>query len=194
MYVCHAGHMAIRKSRQDKKGVARNQVTTYYFDIEKCKHCTFKDGCYKDGSKSKTYSVSIKSNEHKEKAQFQDSVYFKDKSKERYKIVAKNSELKHRHGFDVASSSGLLGMQMQGAMAIFAVNLKRILKVMGYNIVIIDTLSNLKKLNSKIEFKAVFFRKQFKNHRIFSGLLRLFDRVFYFLLFFFNLIFKLSSF
>lgn len=70
-------------------------------------------------------------NEHKEQAQFQDSVYFKDKSKERYKIEAKNSELKHGHGYDVASSSGLLGMQMQGAMAIFAVNLKRILKVMG---------------------------------------------------------------
>ena len=130
MYVCQAGHMAIRKSRQGKKGVARNQVTTYYFDIEKCRNCPFKDGCYKDGSKSKTYSVSIKSNEHKEQAQFQDSVYFKDKSKERYKNEAKNSELKHRHGYDVASSSGLLGMEMQGAMAIFAVNLKRILRVM----------------------------------------------------------------
>ncbi|PUB16840.1 transposase [Paenisporosarcina sp. OV554] len=129
MYVCQAGHMAIRKSRQGKKGVANNQVTTYYFDIEKCKHCPFKDGCYKDGAKSKTYSVSIKSNEHKEQAQFQNSDYFKDKSKERYKIEAKNSELKHRHGYDVASSSGLLGMQMQGAMAIFAVNLKRILKI-----------------------------------------------------------------
>ncbi|TDF93299.1 transposase, partial [Paenibacillus piri] len=55
--------------------------------------------------------------------------YFKTKSKERYKIEAKNSELKHRHGYDVATSSGLLGMQMQGAMAIFAVNLKRILKL-----------------------------------------------------------------
>ncbi|GAC42298.1 hypothetical protein PPOP_1655, partial [Paenibacillus popilliae ATCC 14706] len=28
-----------------------------------------------------------------------------------------------------ATSSGLLGMQLQGAMAIFAVNLKRILKL-----------------------------------------------------------------
>ncbi|MCM3342934.1 IS5/IS1182 family transposase, partial [Paenibacillus sp. MER TA 81-3] len=51
--------------------------------------------------------------------------------KERYKIEAKNSELKHRHGYDVASSSGLVGMEIQGAMAIFAVNLKRILKLMG---------------------------------------------------------------
>lgn len=64
MYVCKARHMAIRKARQGKKGVATNQVDTYYFDVEKCKHCPFKEGCYKEGAKSKSYSVSIKSNEH----------------------------------------------------------------------------------------------------------------------------------
>lgn len=131
MYVCKAGHMAIKKSRQGKKNIATNQVDTYYFDVEKCKHCPFKDGCYKDGAKSKTYSVSIKSDVHKEQIKFQESEYFKEKSKERYKIEAKNSELKQRHGYNVAKSSGLLGMEMQGAMAIFTVNLKRILKLMN---------------------------------------------------------------
>jgi hypothetical protein len=131
MYVCKAGHIAIRKARQGKKGEAVNQVDTYYFDIEKCKHCPNKEGCYKDGANSKTYSVSIKSDEHTEQAKFQESDCFKGKSKERYKIEAKNSELKHRHGYDVASSSGLVGMEMQGAMAIFTVNLKRILKLIG---------------------------------------------------------------
>jgi IS5 family transposase len=129
MYVCKAGHMAIRKAREGKKGIAENQQNTYYFDIEKCKHCPFKEGCYKEGAKSKSYSVSIKSNEHTEQAKFQESEYFKEKAKERYKIEAKNSELKHRHGYDVASSSGLIGLQLQGAMAIFTVNLKRILKL-----------------------------------------------------------------
>jgi len=129
LYVCKAGHMAIRKARQGKKGVGKNQVVTYYFDVEKCKRCPFKEGCYKEGSKTKTYSVSIRSDEHSEQMAFQESDYFKDKSKERYKIEAKNSELKHRHGYDVAISSGLLGMELQGAMAIFAVNLKRILKL-----------------------------------------------------------------
>jgi hypothetical protein len=43
---------------------------------------------------------------------------------------AKNNELKHRHGYDVASTSGLIGMQIQGAMAIFSVNLKRILTLL----------------------------------------------------------------
>ena len=129
MYVCKAGHMAIRKAKQGKKGEGRNQVHTYYFDIQKCKHCPFKEGCYTEGAKSKTYSVSIKSNEHTEQAKFQESEYFKEKSKERYKIEAKNSELKHRHGYNVAKSSGLIGMELQGAMAIFTVNLKRILKL-----------------------------------------------------------------
>ncbi|MCM3290884.1 IS1182 family transposase [Paenibacillus sp. MER 180] len=129
MYVCPAGHIAIRKARQGKKGVSKNQLKTYFFDVEICKRCPLKEGCYKEGAKSKTYSVTIKSDEHVEQIAFQETEYFKAKSKERYKIEAKNSELKHRHGYDVATSSGLLGMQLQGAMAIFAVNLKRILKL-----------------------------------------------------------------
>ncbi len=127
MYVCKAGHMAIRKARIGKKRVAVNQQQTYYFDIEKCKHCS--ERFYKEGAKSKTYSVSIKSNEHAEQTKFQESDFCKEKSKERYKIEAKNSELKHRHGYDVAASSGLFSMELQGAMAIFTVNLKRILKL-----------------------------------------------------------------
>lgn len=130
MYVCKAGHMAIRKARQGKKSIGENQFDTYYFDVEHCKRCPFKNGCYKQGAKTKTYSVSIKSGEHTEQMVFQESEYFKEKAKERYKIEAKNSELKHRHGYDVASSSGLVGMELQGAMAIFTVNLKRILKLM----------------------------------------------------------------
>ncbi|WP_442594175.1 IS1182 family transposase [Neobacillus sp. D3-1R] len=131
MYVCKAGHLAIRKARQGKKDVAVNQVDTYYFDVEKCRVCPFKDGCYKEGAKSKRYSVSIKSNVHTEQIKFQESDYFKEKSMERYKIEAKNSELKHRHGYDVADSSGLIGMHLQGAMAIFTVNVKRILTLMN---------------------------------------------------------------
>ena len=127
MYVCKAGHMAVRRARTGKKGTNNSQSHTYYFDIEKCKVCPFKSGCYKEGAKSKTYSVTIKSTEHKEQQAFQESAYFKEKGKERYKIEAKNSELKHRHGYDVASSSGRIGMQMQGSMDIFALILKRIL-------------------------------------------------------------------
>lgn len=130
MYVCKAGHMAIRKARQGKKGVGKNQTDTYFFDIERCKRCPLREGCYKEGAKSKTYAVSIKSNEHAIQRDFQESEFFKKAAKERYKIEAKNSELKNRHGYRVTSGAGLGGMALQGAMAIFTVNLKRILRLL----------------------------------------------------------------
>ncbi|MDD4835022.1 MAG: IS1182 family transposase [Lutispora sp.] len=134
MYVCRAGHMSIKKaSTRPKKHAKDGQgtVESYFFDVEKCKHCPYKEGCYKDGAKTKSYSVSIKTNTHQEHMDFQESEYFKEKSKERYKIEAKNSELKHRHGYDVASSSGLVGMELQGAVTIFVVNMKRIITLLG---------------------------------------------------------------
>ena len=129
MFVCPAGHMAIQKVRQGKKNVATNQVRTYYFDIEKCKSCSLKDGCYKPGAKTKSYSISIKSELHQDQIAFQETDYYKEKAKHRYKIEAKNSELKNVHGYGRAISYGINNMQMQGAIAIFTVNLKRILKL-----------------------------------------------------------------
>jgi transposase len=129
MFVCPAGHMAIKKSRQGKKNVATNQVYTYYFDVEKCKSCPLKDGCYKSGSKTKSYSISIKSELHQDQIAFQETDYYKEKAKHRYKIEAKNSELKNVHGYGRAISYGINNMQMQGAIAIFTVNLKRIIKL-----------------------------------------------------------------
>jgi hypothetical protein len=70
MFVCPSGHMAIRKARQGKKDDGTNQVDTYYFDVEKCKSCALQNGCYKSGAKTKTYSVSIKSDEHLEQMEF----------------------------------------------------------------------------------------------------------------------------
>jgi transposase len=131
MFVCPAGHMAIRKARQGKTDDGTNQTDTYYFDVEKCKLCALKNGCYKPNAKTKTYSVSIKSDEHLEQLKFEQTEYFKEKAKHRYKIEAKNSELKNVHGYGRATSYGIANMQMQGAMAIFTVNLKRILKLIN---------------------------------------------------------------
>lgn len=130
MFVCKAGHLATRKARTGKKGTNKNQSQTYYFDIKKCNVCPMREGCYKEGAKSKTYSVTIKSTEHTEQEAFQQTTEFKEIAKSRYKIEAKNSELKHGHGYDTASSAGLFGMKIQGATAMFAVNLKRILTLL----------------------------------------------------------------
>lgn len=131
MFVCPAGHLATRKARTGKKDQKKNQSTTYYFDIEKCKVCPMREGCYKEGANSKTYSVTIKSLEHKEQIAFQETDDFKQLAKNRYKIEAKNSELKHPHGYKTAKSAGLFGMEIQGATTIFVVNLKRIIKLLN---------------------------------------------------------------
>lgn len=124
MYVCPAGHMATQRAKHGKKIKSSNQYYSYYFDIEKCKVCTLRDGCYKDGSKTKSYNVSIKIPEQNQQMLFQKSEYFRLKAKERYKIEAKNAELKNRYGYNKANSFGTASMQMQGIMTIFAANLK----------------------------------------------------------------------
>lgn len=129
MFVCPAGHLAIRKARQGKKNRGKNQADTYYFDVEKCKVCPLRENCYKPGAKTKTYSVTIRSNLHQQQMAFQETDHYKENIKHRYKIEAKNSELKNVHGYGRATSYGIENMQMQGALAIFTVNLKRIIKL-----------------------------------------------------------------
>ena len=132
MYICPAGHMATRKARQGKKNQQGNQTLTYYFDIEKCKTCALREGCYKEGAKSKTYSISIQKNTQKEQIAFQETAEFKEIYRnERYKIEAKNAELKNVLGYDRAESYGIEAMQMQGAITMFAANIKRIIKLMA---------------------------------------------------------------
>ena len=128
MYVCKAGHMAInkRKTGSKKNGT---QVECYFFDVEKCKHCPFKDGCYKDGSKTKTFSVKIKDDTHIKQMDYMETDEFKKLYSERYKIEAKNAELKNNYGYGQANSCGKIGITIQGATALFLANMKRIIKL-----------------------------------------------------------------
>ena len=127
MFQCPAGHLAIRKAVQGKKD--KNQVLTYYFDIEKCKSCQYRDGCYKDEAKSKTYSITILSDTHKEQKEFQETDYFKERAKQRYMIEAKNAELKQSHGLEKADSVGVFAMRLQSYFTGFVANVKRIVKL-----------------------------------------------------------------
>ncbi|MGL6247471.1 MAG: transposase, partial [Culicoidibacterales bacterium] len=110
--------------------VQRNQSETHYFDIEKCKVCPFKSGCYRENAKSKTYSVTIKTPNQVEQITFQNSDEFKLLARDRYKIEAKNAELKNIHGLKNCKSDGLFGMTLQAGTTMFVVNIKRILKLM----------------------------------------------------------------
>jgi nucleotide-binding universal stress UspA family protein len=133
MYVCPAGHMATSKTRRHNKQAERkeNPRLVYSFDIEKCKRCPMRDGCYKEGSKSKTYSLSITSDIQTEHKGFQETERFKELASKRYMIEAKNGELKNNLGYSKAYSAGMQSMRIQGATAIFCANLKRIIKLMG---------------------------------------------------------------
>jgi len=127
---CPAGNLPVRKAVNGKKNdTGKNQSLTYYFDIEKCKICPHKEGCYKEGSKSKTYSITILSETHKEQKEFQETEYFKERAKQRYMIEAKNGELKQVHGLEKSGSVGIIVMQLQSYFTAFVANVKRIVKL-----------------------------------------------------------------
>ena len=133
MYVCKAGHMAINKRKNKIRDIHNKNLVTevesYYFDIEKCKHCPYKEGCYKEGAKSKTYNVTIKSDIHIKYMDYMETEECKKLYAERYKIEAKNSELKSNFGYDTANACGKNGITIQGASVLFLANIKRIIKL-----------------------------------------------------------------
>lgn len=133
MYICPNGHMSIGKKHEKaglpKNGKEKTAVDTYFFDIENCKYCPRREGCYQEGAKSKTYSVSIRGPIYKAHQKYVNTEAFRRLYKERYKIEAKNGELKNRYGCTRAIGRGLISMQLQGATAIFMSNIKRILKL-----------------------------------------------------------------
>ena len=129
MYVCPAGHMATKLMKHGKN--TQNPIYTYFFDVKKCKTCALREGCYKAGAKTKSYSITIKSDTQTEQLAFQETEEFKRLYKsERYKIEAKNAELKNVLGYARAESYGMDAMQMQGAITMFAANVKRIIKLL----------------------------------------------------------------
>ena len=131
MYVCPNGEMAIRKEVHDKKTSDSSTYETYYFNVNKCMNCPLKDKCgFKDGQRTKSYSVTLKlADLHKEHNDKQETQEYIELAKERYKIEAKNAELKNQHGYAHSSYSGLHGMTLQAGVSIFVVNLKRILRL-----------------------------------------------------------------
>jgi transposase len=134
-FQCPAGHLAVRKAITGTKNSNKNRKLTYFFDTEKCGVCTLKDGCCKDGAKHKTHSITVLSEVHKNQKDFQETDYFKERAKQRYKIEAKNAELKQSHGLEKADSVGVIAMRLQSYFTGFVANVKRILKLAEANTV-----------------------------------------------------------
>ena len=161
---CPAGHLSVRKARTGKK--TQNQRWTYYFMIERCQTCPLREGCYKSGAKSKTYSITIKSDIHQKAIDYQKTDEFKQKKKQRYKIEAKNAELKQSHGFKTCKFAGLFGMKIQAYVTAFVVNSKRIVRLIQLKKV------KLKQQDSKIiQIMDIFKNKKkgayyFENNKL----------------------------
>ncbi len=132
MMVCPAGHMAIgkcyRKAFYSKDRGRRNGSFIYRFNVEICRNCPLKEGCY-NGTKTKCYTVSIPPELNVKHREFEKTDEFKQKLRQRYQIEAKNSDLKNNYGLDRAASYGLENMTMQTALSVFACNLKRIIRL-----------------------------------------------------------------
>lgn len=124
---CRAGHLAVKKCTSIDRGVTRHM---YWFDVEKCKECPYRDGCYKPGSRTRTFSIKEHGEDRKKYLEYQETESFKEKIKKRYMIEAKNAEMKMFHGLEYCIYRGLFGMQIQAYMTAIATNLKRMVRLM----------------------------------------------------------------
>lgn len=132
---CPAGHLAARKQYRaecvKKDGVKRNATMEYTFDKQKCENCIYRERCKISNTKNKTYMISIPSNIHKEQQEFEETEYFKNKIRyERYKIEAKNGEIKQAHGLCKAKYMGLSKVRLQSYLTCIVANIKRTIKIM----------------------------------------------------------------
>lgn len=124
---CPEGHLAMRC--EVRKGKYDNQYFNYVFSIKKCKKCPRYGICCREGAKTKTHSITIIGETRQKQYDFEQTEYFKQRIKDRYKIEAKNAELKQSHGLAKCKYVGLFGMKMQIFFTAFVANVKRIIKL-----------------------------------------------------------------
>jgi hypothetical protein len=144
MIVCPAGHQAIDKKVRYPKSENGAQETTFYFDRKVCAICKLKEVCkamahvdprtIKKGTRPRPNAVvpRIKHNVSDFRLgqmKVQETEEFKEKYKPRYKIEAKNGELKNNHHFGQTISKGYESMTLQTAVTFFVTNLDRIVKL-----------------------------------------------------------------
>lgn len=124
---CRNGCLAVKKTTSLDRGVVRHM---YWFDIKRCQVCPYRDGCYKPGAKTRTFSFKERETYQEEFLEFANSEQYKTKLKERYKIEAKNAEMKRSHGLEYCIYRGLFGMQLQTYMTAIVADIKRMVKLL----------------------------------------------------------------
>jgi transposase len=127
MLVCPAGHMAVSSCVRHYKHEDNRTVRMFYFDVDRCRNCSNREGCYKAGAKSKSYSVTILTDLQKEYISKTKTPQFREHFRKRTAAERTNAELKRGRGLRKARYYGLEMMTVQAAVALFTYNLKKIL-------------------------------------------------------------------
>ena len=122
-YVCPTNVHSNQKARTGKRTRTRNQVMTYYFDVERCHAARRLKGCYKDGAKKQDVQRHDQADFTKNR-QSSETESFKELARTRYKIEVENSELKHRQVRRRVVLEHSLACSYPGATTIFVTNLK----------------------------------------------------------------------
>ncbi|MDR1102448.1 MAG: hypothetical protein LBL42_01705, partial [Tannerella sp.] len=60
MYVCPAGHMAVRRTEESGRKEKKMPREVCHSDVNKCKVCSLREGCYRPDAGHKTYMVTVK--------------------------------------------------------------------------------------------------------------------------------------
>ena len=104
----------------------------YRFERECCRSCPHRQQCIgKSKVIAKKLSVGTSNAELYEHSQFTKSEDFLERYKTRARIEPKNAEMKRFHGLDRATGYGLKSVLLQAMFTAIAVNLKRMVALMG---------------------------------------------------------------
>ena len=134
MYTCPAGHLAMSKQILKYNTPGKSQREVYHFSRKKCKVCELRDKCWSHPNlKHKSISITIRQEIHQKQLDYEKTEEFKEKYRERYKIESKNADLKNNYGYRKSISYGIDAMEMQGAVTLFASNMRRIMRLMAGN-------------------------------------------------------------
>lgn len=131
---CPMGHLA---EREKEYKTEKTHYIEYVFNKCICDdNCLMKDLCTytRYRKKGNGIPITIPKDVYVKQVEFSKTDEYKSHMKHRYKIEAKNAELKNQMGYNKADSYGLKNMEMQSALTLFACNIKRILTIMNQNV------------------------------------------------------------
>ena len=124
----HGNESGIGKKRKNGK----NTAIDYRFEREYCRNCPHRQECMgKAKTVARKLSVGTDTAELYEHSQFTKSEDFLERYKTRARIEPKNAEMKRFHGLGRATGYGLKSVLLQAMFTAIAVNLKRMVALMG---------------------------------------------------------------